>query len=157
MSVAMFLLRNLCNQTRLLPTRRLAIIRMDFLFWGIFELAILLLAVMKVFYHDHRSRIFLIMRNDIFYVLCILLISLFNIVIITDISYIYVTSAITLQIAVQSVFTSRLLFSLRQIMQQQRHQVVGSNVRSTEPSSAPSIEMLPVVSALARAPFPGPS
>ncbi|KAH7908153.1 hypothetical protein BJ138DRAFT_394316 [Hygrophoropsis aurantiaca] len=121
----------------------------DFVGLAFFELVILVLHIVQMFHHDRRSRIFLLMRDDIFYVLCILGMSVVNIILINAVND-YANLSIALQVVLHSVMSSRLLFSLRQIMHQQH--IMGSNVGITQSSSG--TEMLSM--AFARNPTNSP-
>ncbi|KAH7908152.1 hypothetical protein BJ138DRAFT_394115 [Hygrophoropsis aurantiaca] len=104
----------------------------DYVSLTFFELA-------RMSHHSRHSRIFLMMRDDILYVLCILGISIVNIIIVNAIPDHYANLGMLLQLVIHSVLSSRLLISLRQIMQQQ--QFVGSGVYVVQPSD---LEMLPI-------------
>ncbi|KAH7906412.1 hypothetical protein BJ138DRAFT_636929 [Hygrophoropsis aurantiaca] len=109
----------------------------SFLSLAIFELAILLLTVPQIFRYDRRSRIFVAMRNDIVYILFIFGMSVVNTSIVKGV---YSGPVIILQVVIHSVLASRLLFSLRQIMQQQ-NTPCGESIAQ----SSVDVEMLPIV------------
>ncbi|KAH7908157.1 hypothetical protein BJ138DRAFT_395889 [Hygrophoropsis aurantiaca] len=90
-----------------------------------FELAILLLTTAQIFRHKRHSRMFIVVRNDIVYIMCILGISVVNTVVIKE-SDGYVGPTMIIQVTIHSVLASRLLFSLHQIMRQQN--IMDSNI-----------------------------
>ncbi|KAH7904890.1 hypothetical protein BJ138DRAFT_1165788 [Hygrophoropsis aurantiaca] len=102
---------------------------------AVFELAILFLSIFQIFQYKHHRRIFLIMRNDIVYISCILGLSVFS-------EEGYTDPAIIWQTVLHSVLASRLLFSMRQIMEQQPSIAFGS---SAQPVPSRTVEMLPMV------------
>ncbi|KAH7909195.1 hypothetical protein BJ138DRAFT_1155884 [Hygrophoropsis aurantiaca] len=105
-----------------------------------FELIILFLSISHIIRYKHHRRIVLIMRNDIVYVSCILGMSVINTVITKEG---YTDPAIIWQSVLHSVLASRLLFNMRQIMEQQPIIVFGS---VTQPlPSHDSVELLPIM------------
>ncbi|KAH7904275.1 hypothetical protein BJ138DRAFT_1166823 [Hygrophoropsis aurantiaca] len=94
------------------PLRTMALLS-NFYGLALFEFVILILTIIQIFKHDRRSRIFMIIRNDIVYTMCILGMSIMNSILLNQ------SPVLILQVVIHSVFGSRLLFSLRQIMRQQ--------------------------------------
>ncbi|KAH7908147.1 hypothetical protein BJ138DRAFT_393727 [Hygrophoropsis aurantiaca] len=84
---------------------------------AIFELVILILTIRQIFNHDRLSRIFVMIRNDIVYIICIMGMSVVNSIVIKA-GY-NQDPVLILQVVLHSVLACRLLFSLRQIMHQQ--------------------------------------
>ncbi|KAH7906096.1 hypothetical protein BJ138DRAFT_671769 [Hygrophoropsis aurantiaca] len=103
----------------------------NFIGLACFEFVTLVLTISRIFKHDRRSRIFMIIRNDIVYTMCILGMSVVNSVVFT-----WQSPVLILQVVIHSVFGSRLLFSLRQIMRQQ-HIMSISVAQSTSGDAMP--------------------
>ncbi|KAH7908389.1 hypothetical protein BJ138DRAFT_1115885 [Hygrophoropsis aurantiaca] len=106
----------------------------------IFELIILLATVFQISHYDRQSRIYVTIRNDVVYILCILGISVANAIIVKTRGG-NAEPVIILQVVIHSVLASRLLFSLRQIMQQQNTLPSGVSIAQ----SSANVDVLPIV------------
>lgn len=110
-------------------SQRIAIYAVDYALLALFETVILSLNVFQAWNHRRRqgSRLLTHLYWDgIFYVLCILAMSIANIVVIGFLPSEYAESIDTLQAVLHSVLSSRLLFNLRAIIQQRHEQTIVS-------------------------------
>ncbi|KAG1788825.1 uncharacterized protein HD556DRAFT_1447477 [Suillus plorans] len=108
-------------------SQRIAIYAVDYALLVLFETVILCLNVFQAWYRRGRQGSRLITRlywDGIVYVLCILA----NIIVIGFLPSEYAESLNTLQLVFHSVLSSRLLFNLRAIMQQQHEQAISESV-----------------------------
>ncbi|KAG1788824.1 uncharacterized protein HD556DRAFT_1447476 [Suillus plorans] len=108
-------------------TQRIAIYAVNYALLVLFETVILCLNVFQAWRRRKQQSNHLIMRlywDGIFYVLCILAMSLANIIIIGFLPSEYAESLDTLQLVFHSVLSSRLLFNLRAIMKRRHEQAI---------------------------------
>jgi len=108
-------------------TQRIAIYAVNYALLVLFETVILCLNVFQAWRRRKQQSNHLIMRlywDGIFYVLCILTMSLANIIVIGFLPSEYAESLDTLQLVFHSVLSSRLLFNLRAIIKQRHEQAI---------------------------------
>ncbi|KAH7923990.1 hypothetical protein BV22DRAFT_1130177 [Leucogyrophana mollusca] len=120
-------------------THSVSIYAWDYAILAFFELVILLLTGYQAFRHLRHSHSLLILRlygDGIFYVLCILVMSTVNIVVISALPNEYAELIDTLQAVMHSVLASRLLFNLRKIMREQ-HIVISNTSQPTDVDTIP--------------------
>jgi len=112
-------------------SQRIAIYAVDYALLVLFETVILCLNVFQAWYRRGRQGSRLIARlywDGIVYVLCILAMSIANIIVIGFLPSEYAESLNTLQLVFHSVLSSRLLFNLRAIMERQHEQAISESV-----------------------------
>jgi hypothetical protein len=110
-------------------TQRIAIYAVNYALLALFETVILSLNVFQAWRHRRRQGSRLIMHlywDGIVYVLCILAMTLANIIVIGFLPSEYAESINTLQAVLHSVLSSRLLFNLRAIVQRRHEQTIVS-------------------------------
>lgn len=111
-------------------SQRIAIYAVDYALLVLFETVILCLNVFQAWYRRGRQGSRLIARlywDGIVYVLCILAMSIANIIVIGFLPSEYAESLNTLQLVFHSVLSSRLLFNLRAIMERQHEQAISES------------------------------
>ncbi|KAH7908148.1 hypothetical protein BJ138DRAFT_393835 [Hygrophoropsis aurantiaca] len=109
-----------------------------FFFLVAFELVIFVLTIYRIPRYKHHQRIFLMVRNDLVYLSCILGMSVINTMATKEG---YVAVAYEWQVVLHSVLASRLFFSMRQMMQHQ-HVIASGSV--AQPRLSRVVEMLPM-------------
>lgn len=110
-------------------TQRIAIYAINYALLALFEMVILSLNVFQAWRHRRRQGSRLVMHlywDGIIYVLCILAMTMANIVVIGFLPSEYAESIDTLQAVFHSVLSSRLLFNLRAIIQRRHEQTIVS-------------------------------
>jgi hypothetical protein len=110
-------------------TQRIAIYAVNYALLALFETVILSLNIFQAWCHRRRQGSRLIMHlywDGIVYVLCILAMTLANIIVIGFLPSEYAESINTLQAVLHSVLSSRLLFNLRAIVQRRHEQTIVS-------------------------------
>ncbi|KAH7911020.1 hypothetical protein BJ138DRAFT_1179847 [Hygrophoropsis aurantiaca] len=92
----------------------------NYVILAVFELVNLLLTIYQAIRRVRHSRNYMISRDGILYISCILVMAVMNIIVITALPTEYSQLIDTLQAVMNSVLASRLIFNMRRIMRDQQ-------------------------------------